>query len=124
MEKNNGKPERSAKGAGRGNLQMRRGVAGESPHQQPIQLSREGRGGARAAPGPSLLSPALSSGTRSAPAIPARLLLLPRTDMALSAAAAAVKVRLAGPGAGVLPSWVTVPVNRAPPPRRGGSGAR
>ncbi|XP_003121927.3 S-methyl-5'-thioadenosine phosphorylase [Sus scrofa] len=96
MEKNNGKPERSAKGAGRGNLQMRRGVAGESPHQQPIQLSREGRGGARAAPGPSLLSPALSSGTRSAPAIPARLLLLPRTDMALSAAAAAVKIGIIG----------------------------
>lgn len=38
--------------AGRGNPDLRRGAAGEIPRQQPIQLSRGGRGGVRATPDP------------------------------------------------------------------------
>ena len=61
-KKINGEPERSANGAEHWNLELRGvGVAGESPHQQPIQLSRGGRGGATAAPGTSLLSPGPSA---------------------------------------------------------------
>ena len=116
-------PKRPAKEAGGGHLEV--GGGGESPRQQPIQLSPGGRGGATADPRASLLSPAPRACTRAAPLFPAcipSVAAAPSSpDMSSCATPAAVKVRLVVLAAAILPDLFalspvreTAPLGRAP----------
>ncbi|XDC71435.1 hypothetical protein R6Z07F_002608 [Ovis aries] len=95
----NREPKRSAEEAGGGRLELR-GEAGESPRQQPIQLSPGGRGGATADPRTSLLSPAPRACTRAAALFPASIPSVAAAssspDMSSGATPAAVKIGIIG----------------------------
>lgn len=116
MRGNQQRAEKVAKEAGGGHLELR-GEAGESPRQQPIQLSPGGRGGATVDPGTSLLSPAPRASTRAAALFPACIQSVASApsspDMSSGATPAAVKVRLVVLAAAMLPDLYAVsPVRR------------